>query len=139
MDEHGILSTHIRPGRQVRLVDISADGALIEAAHRLLPGKGVELHLKGPERRISITGRLLRCTIARLQSSAICYRGAILFDVRLPWLADDSPSGYRIPSGDTLTEQPEGVDATRPIVCSQDVLHRLPLFSQQLRARRHGT
>lgn len=88
----------MRPGRQVRLVDISADGALIEATHRILPGRVVELRVERAACRASVRGRLLRCTIARLQSSSIFYHGAIAFDDRLPWLVDDSPEGMAFPT-----------------------------------------
>jgi hypothetical protein len=139
VDDHGILSTYIRPGRSVRLVDVSAGGALIETAHRLLPGGTVALQLEGAERRISINGRLLRCAIARVRPHAIAYRGAICFDDPLPWLVDDSPQGYGLPADETSEDCAAGVDATRPIICGQDVLVRSAEYAQKLRTRRNGT
>ena len=66
------------------------DGALIEAAARLFPGRIVELQVERAGQRMTLRGRLLRCTVAGLQSSAVCYRAAMVFDDRLNWL-DDSP------------------------------------------------
>jgi hypothetical protein len=90
--DHGSLSAQIRPGHQVRLVDISATGALIEAAHRLLPGRVVKLQIERAEQRVTLEGRLLRCTVTGLQSSSVCYRAAIAFDHRLHWLDAGSRS-----------------------------------------------
>jgi len=82
---HGIVSARARPGRDVQVIDVSAGGALIETAHRLLPGSAIELLLATAHRQTSIKGRVLRCRVARLGASAVWYRGAIGFDGPLPW------------------------------------------------------
>jgi hypothetical protein len=87
-DEHGIVSTHVRPGHRAKLIDVSAGGALIETGHRLLPGTSVELHLETRSDRTNIRGRVLRCAIVLVRPSWLCYRGAIGFDRHLPWLLD---------------------------------------------------
>ena len=85
---HGIQWMQVRPGHHAMLINISAGGALIETGHRLLPGSNVDLVLERSQRRASVRGRVLRCTVVRLQSASICYRGAIGFDRSLPWFVE---------------------------------------------------
>jgi hypothetical protein len=85
---HGIQSMQVRPGHQAMLINISAGGALIETGHRLLPGSNVDLVLDRNQHRASVRGRVLRCTVVRLQQGSICYRGAIGFDRSLPWFVE---------------------------------------------------
>ena len=87
-DGHGIQSMQVRPGHQAMLINISAGGALIETGHRLLPGSHVDLVLDRSQYRATIRGRVLRCTVVRLRSASICYRGAIGFDRSLPWFVE---------------------------------------------------
>lgn len=87
--EHGIVSARVRPGYDVRLLDVSAGGALIETSYRLLPGCPIELSVAAGERRMSMRGRVLRCAVATLNQHLVSYRGAIGFDNALSWLTDD--------------------------------------------------
>ena len=91
-DEHGVVSTRVRPGHRAKLIDISAGGALVETAHRLLPGTSVELHVETRSHRTNVRGRVLRCAIVLVRPSWVCYRGAIGFDRHLPWLRSDEPA-----------------------------------------------
>ena len=88
-DEHGVVSTRVRPGHRAKLIDISAGGALIETTHRLLPGTCVELHVETRSHRTNVRGRVLRCAIVLVRPSWVCYRGAIGFDRHLPWLVHE--------------------------------------------------
>jgi hypothetical protein len=92
VDDHGIVSTRVRPGHDATLIDVSAGGAFIETSHRLLPGASVELHVETRTERASISGRVLRCAVFRLRPSWISYRGAIGFDRHLPWWREDGAS-----------------------------------------------
>jgi hypothetical protein len=89
-DEHGIVSTRVRPGHRAKIVDVSAGGALIETSHRLLPGTCVEIHFETRSHRTNVRGRVLRCAIVLVRPSWVCYRGAIGFDRHLPWLVDEA-------------------------------------------------
>lgn len=89
VEEHRIVSASVRPGHRVRLIDVSAGGALVETSHRLLPGTSVELHVATGTDRASIRGQVLRCAVVRLRPTWVCYRGAIAFDRHLPWFVDD--------------------------------------------------
>jgi hypothetical protein len=88
-DEHRIVSACVRPGHRVRLIDVSAGGALIETNHRLLPGASVELQVETDTARASMRGQVLRCAVVRLRPTWVCYRGAIAFDRHLPWFVDE--------------------------------------------------
>jgi hypothetical protein len=96
--DHGIVSARVRPGHEVSIVDVSAGGALLESDYRFMPGSAVELQLEVSGERAAVRGRVLRCAVARLHSTWVCYRGAIRFDRHLPWLVDGQSVGYDVPS-----------------------------------------
>jgi len=112
VEEHGIVAARIRPGRDAAVIDVSADGALVETRHRLLPGTTVDLHLETPHHRATIRGRVLRCSVARVRSTSVCYRGAIGFDRHLPWFVDESGAGYGVHSSETRGGVPARAAAT---------------------------
>jgi hypothetical protein len=114
IDEHGIVSTRVRPGHRARLIDVSAGGALIETSHRLLPGTSVELQIETDSRRASVRGRVLRSAVVRVRPTFVCYEGAIGFDQHLPWLVDEA--GYAVPSVDAGSAQPYRGDATPQVI-----------------------
>ena len=93
-DAHGIVSTRIRPGHPARFIDVSAAGALIETPIRLLPGRSVELLVEARDRRATIRAHVVRCSVARVRPSSMCYRGAVAFERHLPWFAE---GGYDLP------------------------------------------
>lgn len=100
-NDHGIVSTKIRPGHPARIVDVSAGGALIETAHRLLPGRAIELQVEGRDRRAVVRGCVVRCSVVGVRAASVSYRGAIRFDRHLPWFAEPQiADGYEIPATD---------------------------------------
>lgn len=96
--EHGIVSARVRPGIDAAVVNVSPAGALIETSQRLLPGTSIEICFDQDRRLPAVRGKVLRCAVAHLQPDQVCYRGAILFDSRLPWLADNRVRGYSVPA-----------------------------------------
>jgi hypothetical protein len=86
-DDHRIVAIRIRPGHAASVVDVSASGALLETAHRLLPGAAVDLHIETDRDRASLRGRVVRCAVAAVRAASLSYRGAVVFDRHLPWLA----------------------------------------------------
>ena len=112
--EHGIVSARVQPGHRARLIDVSAEGALIETSHRLLPGTCVELHVDADSRRTSIRGRVLRCAVVRVRPTFVCYEGAIAFDQQLPWFVDEA--GYEVPSANARPAHPYRADATPQVI-----------------------
>ena len=87
LQEHGITHARVRPGFEATIVDVSAGGALVETTHRLLPGSSIELQVGSSDRRVSMRGKVLRCTVTRLCAATVWYRGAVEFDQGLPWFS----------------------------------------------------
>ena len=116
VEEHGIVAVRIRPGHEATVIDVSADGALVETHHRLLPGTAVDLHLEAPHRRATIRGRVLRCAVARVRSTSVCYRGAIGFDRHLPWFVDEESAGYGVHPDERRGGVPGRATATPELV-----------------------
>ena len=114
LEEHGIVSTRVRPGHHATLIDVSEGGALIETIHRLLPGAAVELQVETGTARANVRGRVLRSTVIGVQPSRVCYQGAIGFDTYLPWSMGES--GYVVPSADARSARPERADATPQVM-----------------------
>ena len=83
----------LRPGTLVVLVDVSARGALVQAARPLRPGARVHLQVLTPSRRFSSVATVLRCMVWSLVSDdGVIYRGAIRFDHPVEW-AWAAPTG----------------------------------------------
>ncbi len=97
--EHGVTSARVRPGHDVLVIDISADGALVETAYRLLPGRVVELQLDLITRRIAVRGRVLRCAVAAVRPWTVVYRAVILFDSAVGCLREDDENEVPFDSG----------------------------------------
>ena len=112
IEQHGIVSARVRPGHRVAVIDVSAGGALIEGANRLLPGTAVDLQVETVHRRATIRGRVLRCAVIRLRSSSVWYRAAIAFDRQLSAFIDDRQTEYKVPIGETPLPHAPWVDST---------------------------
>lgn len=112
IDDHGIVSARVRPGREASLLDVSAGGALLETTYRLMPGSPIELHVATNDRRVSVRGGVLRSAVVVVRATGICYRSAIGFDRLLPWFVDGDAAGYGIPRAEIHTPRSCRVDAT---------------------------
>jgi len=111
--EHGIVSARVRPGIDASVVDVSAAGALIETRHRLLPGSSVEICFDPDKRQPAVRGKVVRCAVAQLGADQVSYRGAILFDQRLPWIANALDCGYSLPGHERRLRRARRAPATR--------------------------
>jgi hypothetical protein len=75
LEYHG----QLRPGTLIRVVNLSACGALVESALPCRPGSITELQLESPDgRRHRAAGAILRCWVASL--SPLRFRSAVSFD-----------------------------------------------------------
>jgi PilZ domain len=94
-----VVRARLRPGYRLVIVDLSAYGALVEAARPLRPGSHVDLHLESDTRRRAITARVLRCTVAAIDSqSGVTYRAALSFNDTCDWVREASTQdGYDLP------------------------------------------
>lgn len=99
--QHGVIRARVRPGHDASVVNISARGALIETAYRLLPGSFVDLHFETSRERAAIRARVLRCSVVGVLATSVSYRGAVHFDRALLWLVDVDSNEYSVllPSG----------------------------------------
>lgn len=77
----------IRPGHVARVMNLSAEGALIETARRLVPGGIADLHLEAGELRHATRVRVARSEVSRVLPDAMCFCCAVTFDLRLAWLS----------------------------------------------------
>jgi PilZ domain-containing protein len=84
--ELGIQQAKVRPGHDAALLDISSNGALIETALRLMPGRQIELQIERGGQMTPIRGRVMRSQVARVLPSRVSYRGAIGFEQPLAWI-----------------------------------------------------
>jgi hypothetical protein len=85
---HGAVCARIRPGHDVRLIDVSAGGMFVQNVVRLLPGHSVDLLITSDERRAAIRGLVMRSVVSHVSRSAIWYRSAVAFEHLVPWLSD---------------------------------------------------
>jgi hypothetical protein len=73
----------LRPGCAVHVVDLSARGALVQAAQPLRPGARVHFQLVTTQGAFALVGRVLRCAVWTLDAErGATYRGALHFDER---------------------------------------------------------
>ncbi|HSC29024.1 MAG TPA: PilZ domain-containing protein, partial [Vicinamibacterales bacterium] len=71
----------LRPGLIVSLVDLSTGGARVQGSRPLRPGSQVHLLLEVEARLFGIGARVLRCSVAALDSSSgVQYWGALQFE-----------------------------------------------------------
>lgn len=89
----------LRPGCTVRVVDLSAGGALVQAERPLRPGARVHLQLVTSARTFTLTARVLRCAVWTLDPQAgVTYRGGLQFEDRCEvfWEAQ-TRAGAKVP------------------------------------------
>ena len=75
----------IRPGHQVRVVNASPSGLLIEGASRLLPGRAVSVHVDWNDQQHLSQARVLRCEVSSLLPHAVVYRSALAMEHTVAW------------------------------------------------------
>lgn len=83
------LCGRIRPGHQVRIINVSSLGVLIESNRRLLPGTNVELHLELGDGRHQTRARVVRCLVGVVTPNALTFQGALDVERPIPWLSED--------------------------------------------------
>lgn len=90
----------MRPGHHLVVIDLSAWGALVEAASPLRPGSRIELHLENEQRRGLLRARVTRCAVAALTAeTGVTYRAALSFDECCEWVCESATHGeYDVPT-----------------------------------------
>lgn len=84
-EEHGVTSIRLRGGRQVWLVDVSPHGASFESTSRLVPGATVQLHVTTRDREVTATGRVVHCSVTRVEADGVWYRKGVAFGQPIEW------------------------------------------------------
>ena len=97
------VTVRIRPGHDVRLIDVSAAGVLLQNVVRLLPGHSIDLLITTGERRAAIRGVVTRSAVSHLSRSAIWYRTAVRFEHAVPWLSRIRDAEYGLRTGETTS------------------------------------
>lgn len=110
--EHGIETARVRPGREASVLNVSNGGMLIETLHRLLPGTTIEVQLWLADRRTSISGCVVRSTVACLRLGPVLYHGAVAFD--RPLALFPHVDGYVVPSPNATENRHGREDVTPP-------------------------
>jgi hypothetical protein len=76
-----VIEARLRSGTEVRVVDISNGGVLVEAASQILPGAPVEIYLVAADQRWLVKGRIVRCQVSAIMPECgVRYRAAMAFD-----------------------------------------------------------
>jgi hypothetical protein len=79
-DDEPISRVRLRGGRELAVIDVSNDGALVEGTTRLLPGTHVDVHIVTKEGRTLVRSRVVRASVSYLDAVVVKYRGAIAFE-----------------------------------------------------------
>ena len=66
-------------GQELKLVNISSTGVLVETGSKLAPGSTTELHLSGPETNLVVPVRVIRSDVARINGLGVRYHAAAAF------------------------------------------------------------
>ena len=93
------MRARVRPGHTALIVNLSAGGALIEVATRLLPGKSVELQFERGAERVLVRGRLVRCRVVDVHPARMRYQAAVAFDRAIPSLSQAGSEYVLLGSG----------------------------------------
>ena len=79
----GVSRATLRPGCSVRIVNLSAGGALVQAGRPLRPGARVHVQLVTAVRSFALVARVLRCAVWMLDPhDGATYHGALQFEER---------------------------------------------------------
>jgi PilZ domain len=82
----------LRPGFNVRVVNLSGGGALLQGARAFRPGSRVHLQLVTSTRTLVLAAHVLRCAVWALDDlDGVTYRGALRFEQRCESIWDPDP------------------------------------------------
>jgi hypothetical protein len=115
------LCARVRPGYRLVVIDLSVRGALVEAGRPLRPGSRVDVHLECDARRGMVAARVLRCSVAAIDSeSGVTYRAALSFNEICEWVREAMP-----PRGSDLPDDAPGAGLTT--AATEDAIPALQL------------
>jgi PilZ domain-containing protein len=94
----GGVSGRIRPGHQVRILDLSPGGVLVETDRPLPPGAVVEWYVEMAGGRHATRALVVRCYVRAVGPDSLLFRGALEFERLVPWLACEPALAVRGPA-----------------------------------------
>ncbi len=97
----------MRSGHEARALDVAAGGMLIETSLRRRPGSTIELHVTSGDRVSRLRGRIVRCSVSRLEASRIGYQCGVQFDEEVAWLRREG-GGYPVLTGELADSAARG-------------------------------
>jgi hypothetical protein len=100
----------LRPGCSVRIVDLSAGGALVQGERPLGPGTRVHMHVVTSVQTFTLTARVLRCAVWALHPlDGVTYQGALQFENRCELFGEaGTQPGVKVPGTTTPQSPVEG-------------------------------
>jgi hypothetical protein len=108
------ISTMVRPGQWVVLIDMSASGALIAGRRPLRPGARVEVHLHRDGHRSALWANVIRCSVAAMDAQRIVYHAALNFEARAEWIREhQTQTGTAVPRNGARDSQHAGEELPR--------------------------
>lgn len=79
----------VRHGHHLQMLDVSSEGALVEAAGPLRPGSYVELQVEHNDRKRSFGATVVRCDVSAISAHrGTTYRAALAFGESCEWLCE---------------------------------------------------
>lgn len=84
----------LRTGGQLRVVEASSWGALVETTDRLLPNRHLDVHFMSAEGRLLVRCRVARAFVVTVEADAVRYHAALSFERAI----DIRTEGYVLPS-----------------------------------------
>ena len=100
----------LRTGGQLRVIEASSWGALMETTERLLPGRHLDVHIVAAEGRVLVRARVARAFVVTVKPDAVHYRVALSFDHTV----DVRSGGYALPSPLLAPEKERGMPYPDP-------------------------
>ena len=93
------ISARVRPGHRVHVVDVSASGALVEAARPFRPGADVDMQFERADQRLRIAATVVRCGVTAIDPErGPTYRAAVSFTGTFEWVREEGTlDGHRLP------------------------------------------
>lgn len=81
----------VRHGHRLRVLDVSTDGALVEAGGPLRPGSDVELQVEHNDRKASFGATVVRCDVSAISAhGGTTYRAGLAFRETCDWLCESA-------------------------------------------------
>lgn len=101
------LKARLLAGPDVRLVDLSRRGVLLETQTRLLPGSPIRLKFVADDATLVLKGSVVRSSVSTFGEQGLVYRTAVAFDQDISicdeslWSVtarDEAPAGFARPA-----------------------------------------